>query len=126
MIMRKVLITIAGTLTALVMFAGTASAHECYIDSRSDQGDAQAAQNSPVWDVLTVQDIAGFAPPGTDTTCFVDYWLANGGPASITTRIDKTIGEGSSNPNLADGTGLEHAEDVFGALFGAAIAACTL
>jgi hypothetical protein len=35
------------------------------------------------------------------------------------------IGEGSSNPNLANGKGLEHIEEAFGALIGATIAACS-
>ena len=123
--MRKILITGVAALASLFLFAGTASAHECYIDNRSDQGDAKAGTNSTVWEILTAQDIAGFTPPGTDQACFVAYWLANGGPESVTVRSDKTIGAGSANPNLANGQGLEHAEDVFGALFGAALEACS-
>jgi hypothetical protein len=30
-------------------------------------------------------------------------------------RADKTIGEGSANPNLADGRGLDHLADTYGA-----------
>ncbi|HEX6355397.1 hypothetical protein [Actinophytocola sp.] len=123
--MRKILMTGVATLASLLLFAGTASAHECFIDNRSDQGDAKAGTNSTVWTILTAQDIAGFAPPGTDQACFAAFWLANGGPESVTVRSDKTIGAGSANPNLADGQGLEHAEDVFGALFGAAVEACS-
>ncbi|MEV6876819.1 hypothetical protein [Amycolatopsis sp. NPDC051128] len=111
-------------MASLVMFAGVASSHECYISSRSTRGDLQAGLNSKVWSVLTVSDLAGFAPPGTDAACFEAYWLANGGPASFTVRSDKTIGEGSSNPNLSDGKGLEHAEDVYGGLFFNAVVAC--
>jgi hypothetical protein len=122
--MRRFLVSFVGAAAALLLFAGTASAHECYISDRSARGDLQAGLNSKVWGLITVQDIAGFAPPGTDQTCFVDYWLANGGPASFTVRTDKTIGVDSQNPNLADGKGLEHAEDVYGELFGAAVNAC--
>jgi hypothetical protein len=43
----------------------------------------------------------------------------------LTVRSNKTIGEGSANPNLANGKGLDHAEDVFGGLLEAAIGACT-
>ncbi len=65
-------------------------------------------------------------PPGVDPDCFLDYWLNHGGPEGFTVRADKTIGEGSSNPNLANGKGLEHIEDAYGALFGAAAGACAL
>ena len=30
-------------------------------------------------------------------------------------RIDKTIGEGSANPDLGNGKGLDHMEDAYGA-----------
>jgi hypothetical protein len=106
------------------MFGSAAWAHECYIANRSDTGNT-AARHSSRWTVLTVADIATFTPPGTDQACFVAYWTSHGGPASFTVRSDKTIGEGSANPNLANGKGLEHAEDVFGGLFGAAVAACS-
>ena len=122
--MRKTLITIGALAASLVMGAGVASAHECYITSRSARGDLSAGLNSKAWTILTVADLAGFAPPGTDSACFEAYWLANGGPASFTVRADKTIGEGSSNPNLANGKGLEHAEDVYGGLFFNAVVAC--
>jgi len=101
-----------------------ASAHECYIANRSDQGNTGALHSSR-WMSLTVEDIAGFTPPGTDQACFIEYWTSHGGPASLVVRSDKTIGEGSSNPNLANGKGLEHAEDVFGGLLIAAVAACS-
>jgi hypothetical protein len=70
-------------------------------------------------------DIATLTPPGTDQACFVQFWLANGGPASLTVRSDKIIGENSNNPNLANGKGLDHAADVFGGLLAAATAACS-
>ncbi len=68
----------------------------------------------------------GRCPPGFDPDCFVEHWLAGGGPASFTVRADKVIGEDSSNPNLANGVGLEHIEEAYGALFGASLQACAL
>ena len=124
MFLRRVGIVVAGVAAAVLLFGSAASAHECFISNRSATGDA-AATHSSRWMILTAADIAGFTPPGTDQACFVAYWTSHGGPASLTVRSDKTIGEGSSNPNLANGKGLEHAEDVFGDLFGAALAACT-
>jgi hypothetical protein len=37
-----------------------------------------------------------------------------GFPESWVTRTDKTIGEGSSNPNLANLKGLDHLADLYG------------
>jgi hypothetical protein len=124
MYVRRIGIVVAGLAATVALFGSAASAHECFITSRSDTGDA-AATNSSRWIVLTAADIASFTPPGTDQACFIEYWTSNGGPASLTVRSDKTIGEGSSNPNLANGKGLEHAEDVFGELFFAAVTACS-
>ena len=124
MYLKRVALAVAGA-AAVVLLSGTAaSAHECFIASRSDQGDA-AATNSSQWMTLTVADIANFTPPGTDHACFIAYWTSHGGPASLTIRSDKTIGEGSNNPNLADGKGLDHAVDVFGGLLDAAVSACS-
>ncbi|MER7555641.1 hypothetical protein ABTZ46_01790 [Nocardioides sp. NPDC126508] len=126
--MRKRSLAIATVAAAAVFGAGTpAFAHECYIANRSDQGNA-GATHSDRWVTVTV---AGFAhspdfPPGFDPDCFVAYWLSHGGPESFTVRSDKTIGEDSSNPNLANGSGLEHIEDAWGALLGESLGACAL
>jgi hypothetical protein len=126
--MRKQNLAIAAAAAAVVMGISTAaSAHECFIASRSAQGNA-GATHSQNWSTVTVE---GFAhspdfPPGFDPDCFVAYWTSHGGPAGFTVRTDKTIGEGSSNPNLADGRGLDHIEDAYGELEGAALAACPL
>ncbi len=124
MIFKRLGVIVAGAAAGAILFGTAASAHECFIVSRSDRGDLRA-QQSGQWVALTAEDIANFTPPGTDHACFVAYWLSHGGPASLTVRSDKTIGEGSNNPNLANGKGLEHAADVFGPLLAAAVAACT-
>lgn len=126
--MRKSSLAIAAVTAAAVIGASTpALAHECYIANRSAQGNAGATHSSR-WVTVTV---AGFAhspdfPPGFDPDCFVAYWLSHGGPTGFTVRTDKTIGEGSSNPNLANGSGLEHIEDAWGALLGESLGACAL
>jgi hypothetical protein len=124
MIFKRIGMIAAGMVAGVVLFGTAASAHECYIANRSDTGDA-AATHSSRWVALTVEEIATFTPPGTDQTCVIEYWLSHGGPASLTVRSDKIIGEGSANPNLANGKGLEHAEDVFGGLLEEAAAACS-
>jgi hypothetical protein len=122
--LRRIAIVVTGAVTAVLLFGSAASAHECFIANRSDRGDA-AATHSDRWVVLTVSDIANFAPPGTDHACFIEYWTSHGGPPALTIRSDKTIGASSSNPNLANGKGLEHAEAVFGGLLLEAASACT-
>jgi hypothetical protein len=124
--MKRIGMVLAASLAALVFTgSGAAFARDCYIASRSDRGDA-AATHSSRWVSISVDEFAHSPdfPSGFDPDCFVEEWLSNGGPESFTTRSDKVIGEDSSNPNLADGRGLEHIEDAFGALFGASLAAC--
>ena len=124
MLLKRVGVVVAGAAAAVLLSGTAASAHECFIASRSDQGNTSAT-NSASWVTVTVADIANFTPPGTDHACFIEYWTSHGGPASLTVRSDKTIGEGSNNPNLADGRGLDHAADVFGGLLVAAVIACS-
>lgn len=121
---KRIGLAVAGVAAGTLLFGTAASAHECYIANRSDRGDLMAL-NSGRWVALTPADIAMFTPPGTNQGCFVSYWLSHDGPASLTIRSDKTIGEGSQNPNLANGKGLEHAQDVFGGLFEAAVEDCS-
>lgn len=121
---RKVALAAATAALALGT-SSTAWAHECYIANRSDQGNLGATHSSR-WVTVTVEDFVNSEefPPGVDPDCFLAYWLGHGGPEGFTVRSDKTIGEGSANPNLADGKGLEHIEEAYGALFGAALEAC--
>ena len=124
---RRLLASVALAVAAVLAMSSTAFAHECFIANRSAQGNANATHSSR-WVTLTVADFVnspGF-PPGVDPECFLDYWSSHGGPDSVTIRSDKTIGEGSANPNLGNGKGLDHLEDAFGPLLGAALAACAL
>ena len=126
--MKRISTVLAASVAALVFTgAGTAFAGDCFIASRSDQGDA-AATHSSRWVSVSVDAFAHSPdfPSGFDPDCFVEEWLGNGGPAAFTTRSNKVIGEGSSNPNLADGRGLDHIEDAYGALFGASLQACAI
>ena len=124
---RRFLTSIALATVALLVMASSVFAHECFIANRSAQGDANVTHSSN-WATLSV---AGFAnspgfPPGVDPECFIDYWTSHGGPEGFTVRIDKTIGEGSKNPNLGNGKGLDHIESAYGALLGASLEACEL
>jgi hypothetical protein len=121
--MRRFLIglALAGSLT--VTAAPAVFAHECFIVNRSDQGNA-GALHSGRWVQLTLADIFGFIhtviPNGQPLTAgqiswAVDTAVAQGLPRDgWVVRSDKTIGEGSQNPNLANGSGLDHLADVYG------------
>jgi hypothetical protein len=124
---RRFLASVALAAAAVLAMSSTAFAHECFIANRSAQGNANAT-HSGRWATLVLADFVnspGF-PPGVDPDCFLAYWSSHGGPDSFTVRIDKTIGEGSQNPNLGNGSGLDHIEDAYGALAGAAFGACAL
>jgi hypothetical protein len=124
--MRKLSLALAAAAGAAVLgISTTAWAHECFIANRSAQGNASAI-NSGNWATVRVADFANSPdfPPGVDTGCFLDYWTSHGGPSGFTVRIDKTIGAGSANPNLGNGSGLDHIEDAYGDLVAAGFAAC--
>lgn len=120
--MRRFLISLALAGSMLGIAAPVALGHECYIVNRSDQGNA-AVLHSGRWMQLTLADIFGFintavggpALSPSQITWAVDTAVAQGLPRDgWVVRSDKTIGEGSKNPNLADGKGLDHLADVYG------------
>ena len=121
---RRFLASVALAAALVLVMASTVFAHECFIANRSAQGNANAT-NSGRWATLVLADFVNSPGFPVDPDCFIAYWSSNGGPDSFTVRIDKTIGEGSQNPNLGNGSGLDHIEDAYGALAGAAFAACS-
>ena len=127
--MRRVLFSLALAASISAVAAPAVLAHECTIASRSAQGDA-GALHSANWMRLGLADVFGFihleigngAPPLTQDqiTWAVGEAIAEGLPADgWVTRADKTIGEGSKNPNLANGKGLDHLADSVGPQIGA-------
>ena len=112
MIRRSILATVLASALAIVSI-GSVAAHECVISSRSAQGNESAAK-SAAWDKLYLADILDFAF-GLDGAQ-IAWAVANRGdlPEYWVVNIRKTIGEGSSNPNLADGKGLDHLQQLVG------------
>jgi len=113
-------IVLAGSLLAAT--ATAVLGHECVIASRSAQGDT-GALHSANWGRLTLQDVFGFIGPEVGgrplTPEEIDQAVAMAIDAGLpadgwVTRTDKTIGEGSKNPNLANGKGLDHLVDSAG------------
>lgn len=124
MIRRSILAALLAGMLAMLSI-GTAFAHECAISSRSDRGD-QGATHSKVWDTLTLEtvlsDFIGLPPDVVEAA--LELRTEFDVPESWVIRVDKTIGAGSSNPNLANFKGLDHLatmmEPQLNALIGAA------
>lgn len=119
---RRFMVSLALGATLLTAGAPAVLGHECYIANRSAAGDA-GALHSGVWARITLADIFGFinelvgGPPLSQSqiTWAVDAAVAAGLPSDgWVVRSDKVIGEGSANPNLANGKGLDHLADSFG------------
>ena len=113
-------IVLAGSLLAAT--ATAVLGHECVIASRSAQGNAGAV-HSANWGRLTLQDVFGFINTEVGgrplTPDEIDQAVALAVQAGLpadgwVVRTDKTIGEGSNNPNLANGKGLDHLADSAG------------
>lgn len=120
--MRRLLIglALAGSLSTVA--APAVLGHECFIANRSAQGDAGALHSSR-WTRDTLADIFGFvnqfvggrALTADQITWAVNTAVAAGLPVDgWVVRSDKTVGEGSANPNLANGKGLDHLADAYG------------
>jgi hypothetical protein len=113
--MRRLFLGLVLATSVLVVSAPVVMGHECVIASRSAQGDA-GALHSGRWVPLTLADVFGFihdvvggaplSPAQIDeaVAMAVDQGLPEDG---WVVRGDKTIGEGSKNPNLANGRGLD-------------------
>ena len=120
--MRRLFISLALAGSVAMVAAPTVFAHECTIASRSAQGDT-GALHSASWTRITLADVFGFintlvgGPPLSPSQIdwAVNEAIAEGLPADgWVVRSDKTIAEGSSDPNLANGKGLDHLADSVG------------
>lgn len=120
--MRRIALSLVLAGSLLAVAAPAVLGHECTIASRSAKGDA-GAQHSANWGRLGLADVFGFihgevggrplTPAEIDQA--VAMAVAAGLPADgWVIRFDKTIGEGSNNPNLANGKGLDHLADSVG------------
>ena len=120
--MRRMILGLVLAGSLLGATAPVVLGHECYIANRSAQGDA-GALHSGRWTPLPLAAIFSFintfvAGPALTPAQIewavgeaVDQGLPAGG---WVVRSDIVIGEGSHNPNLANGKGLDHLADAFG------------
>lgn len=120
--MRRIIVGLILAGSLLGTAAPAVLGHECFIANRSAQGDA-GALHSKNWTPLTLATIFGFINQFVGGTALtsdqiawaVDEAAAEGLPVGgWVVRSDMVIGEGSSNPNLANGRGLDHLADAYG------------
>lgn len=118
-------LTVSAALGLLIV-AGSASsvfAHECYVASRSDQGNVQAGANSSQWVTISGSEIFGFIAQMTGGPQLTDAQLAwaqaaaeaAGAPKTLTVFENHTIAEGTpamgANGHATDGKGIDHVFD---------------
>jgi hypothetical protein len=107
---RRALLATVGAAGAVAFGVSSASAHHCYIPMYSFNGPASAN-----WEVFTAQDgaaiLAGYEAE-CDAAVEAGYAAlrAINGPVAIKISNKHVIGEGSNNPNRANGVGLEDFE----------------
>ena len=116
---RKLLVSTTIGLGVLVS-ASPAFAQDCFIVNRSDAGSTHVA-NSKVWDSFAVTDVFGLS--GQCAAAVNAALTSNGNPTVLSTRIDKTLLEGTAadlHGKTADGKGVDHLEEspVIGQMIG--------
>ena len=125
--------TAAATAALVIVSAGAASAHECFVANRSDQGNAAAGQHSAAWQVLTLDFIvtAFLGQTQEVADCVVAAAPDAGIPTVLVVGGQQAVGsEGvimENNPNgdlATDGRGIDHAEDAYGDAIVGLVFAC--
>ena len=119
---RRVTASVVLGLAVVAGSAGIVSAHECYIASRSDQGNVQAGGHSARWITISGPEIFGFVAEMTGgdqlTPAQLDWALdaavAAGAPKTFTIFTGHTLAEGTpgmDKGHATDGKGVDHAFD---------------
>jgi hypothetical protein len=137
---RHLVRIVGGTVGAgalLVAGAGGAFAHECFVASRSAQGNAMAGTHSAAWETVSLDTIlTQFIGLPQDLADCVEAKAPDAGlPSSFVFGGKQAAGQGGviaeNNPNMdakglaSDGTGIDHAEDVYTELIGQLIGECS-
>lgn len=133
---NRLFLAVPAAAAALILAAGPAMAHECYIASRSWQGNLMAGTNSQAWYMVDLnQEFAAEVESGQLTgdqaSCLITELTANGVPLQFTLHVKGVTGQdgvlASSNPNtwlMSNGTGVDHFFDVYGQAIGTSFATC--
>ena len=117
---RKTLVTAALTAVMVGGTAGVASAYECFIASRSDQGNAGATKSAN-WETIAVSDLFAQAHyffgdralTEAEVGLATDMAAEQGLPSSFTVFAKHTIPRstedgGAPSPKSSDGKGVDH------------------
>ena len=131
--LTRLLTTLAATVAVLALGATAASAHECFNASRSAQGNDSVAAHSAAWDAVSLDTVLTefIGLPAGLAACVEAHADEFGIPSTFVFGGKQSAKSGviaESNPNtelLSNGKGIDHGEDVYGPLIGAAIGACT-
>lgn len=127
----------AATAALVIVGAVGASAHECFVANRSDQGNAMAGTRSAAWETVSLDTILtqfiGLPQPLAD--CVEAAAPGAGIPSSFVFGGKQAVGQGGviaeNNPNMdakglaSNGQGIDHAEDAYGDAIGALIEQCS-
>ena len=125
------LTVIPAAVTALVLGASAASAHECFNASRSQQGNEAAGTHSQAWIYLDLAaELQGAGTPA-QVDCLLAELGAAGVPMTLSLHVKGATGQdgviAAHNPNeehATDGRGIDHFFDAYGAAFGGAFETC--
>jgi hypothetical protein len=133
---KRLMGIVALTILALTVFTGSASAHECFIASRSDQGNIAAGTNSQSWfyagDLPAVFNfLSDFLAPqmglASLTQAQKDWAVAEARAQGVSEQLTifARLVLMDNNPNVgfkaADGKGVDHAIDVLIPIYMAAL-----
>ncbi|MFE5409077.1 hypothetical protein [Microbacterium sp. NPDC056569] len=113
---RKIVAASALSVTLVLAGAGVASAHECYMPNRSEQGNA-GASHSKNWVTLEIADLfrsaheffGGAALTEAQVQEAVAMAAAQGIPTTLTTFARDTLPKGNApESHSSDGKGIDH------------------
>jgi hypothetical protein len=105
----KRIVTLVGMVAALMMVAGPAFAHFCYVASRSEQGNAKAA-NGKAWMSIDhyLGEVEGICADGLEH--FSTEFLEPRGLSGSLVMHDKALlaGPHFGSAKMSDGKGVDH------------------
>ncbi len=129
--------TVVGAAAALTVGGSAgAFAHECYVASRSAQGNAMAGTHSQAWQTFTIQQVVTLflGQSAAVADCVAAAAPGAGVPTSFVFGAKQAQGQGGviaeNNPNMSakglssNGTGIDHAEDAYGGAIVGLIIGC--